>query len=515
MRTAGLLVVAVMVVLAGCGGTGVTPSETPSDTTPSATPDETTPSATPTPTPTSTPNGSEAVQQAPPDPEEDVIGWEDGYWYNESIDVDRSDGLNESELNATVSRAMARVEEVRGWEFEERVPVEIVSREEFQENLAAGEGPSTPERLHQNVKFEATFIVNESTDAIAVQQSTLGASVLGYYSPTQERIVIVSENTTSPEMNEITLAQELFHALQDQKYDTTQYDQSTREDHNAVDGIIEGDGNYVDYLYQQRCESDWDCLLPSGGQSGGSGANVGLTVMQFVPYAEGPEFVQELREEGGWAAVDAVYDNPPASTEQIIHHDRYPDDEPTEVTVEDRSTDEWRVPELAGGVNYAEFGEGGLYTTLWYASYEASAESGSPTTVAIPYRSLLNAGPNGELDELAPYTYSHPYTEGWAGDRLVPYARDDSATSNETGYVWKIEWDSAADAEEFAEGYRLLIEYHGAESVDGRQDTYRISDDREFGDAFYVHVDGSTVVIVNAPTVEELDEVREGAGTAS
>ncbi|MEF8774053.1 MAG: Hvo_1808 family surface protein, partial [Halobacteriales archaeon] len=167
--------------------------------------------------------------EAPPDPDEDVIGWEDGYWHNESIDVDRSDGLNDSELHAVVSRAMARVESVRQLEFEQRVPVEVISREEFAESNRNRSDPSAANRLHQNAKFEATFLVGEGTDAISVQQSSSSASVLGYYSPTEERIVIVSENTTAPKMNEITLSQELFHALQDQHFNLSAYNQTTRE----------------------------------------------------------------------------------------------------------------------------------------------------------------------------------------------------------------------------------------------------------------------------------------------
>ena len=35
--------------------------------------------------------GTAAAQ--PDDPESDVLGWENGYWHNETIDVDQSDGL--------------------------------------------------------------------------------------------------------------------------------------------------------------------------------------------------------------------------------------------------------------------------------------------------------------------------------------------------------------------------------------------------------------------------------------
>jgi PGF-CTERM protein len=99
----------------------------------------------------------------------------------------------------------------------------------------------------------------------------------------------------------------------------------------------------------------------------------------------------------------------------------------------------------------------------------------------------------------------------WDGDRLYPYVTGDSAETNETGYGWKTVWDSEADAREFVDGYQQLLEYHNAEPVPERQNTFRIPDDEEYGDAFWIHHDGDTVTIVNAPSVEELSEIRDGA----
>lgn len=42
----------------------------------------------------------------------------------------------------------------------------------------------------------------------------------------------------------------------------------------------------------------------------------------------GRAFVQGLYLSGGWPAVDQAYENPPGSTEQILHPERYPEDSP-------------------------------------------------------------------------------------------------------------------------------------------------------------------------------------------
>jgi MYXO-CTERM domain-containing protein len=446
---------------------------------------------------------------APPDPEEDVLGWENGYWYNESIDIDRSDGLNDSELDKVVARSMARVEEVRELEFEETVPVEIISREEYQSG-GSDYTPSTEDRLHQNTKWEATFMVNESTDAIATQQSNRGATVGGFYSPTEDRIVIISENATSPKLDEITLSQELFHALQDQKWNTLNYFGDTTERNNAYNGIIEGDGNYVDYLYEQRCNEEWDCLLPpeNGGGGGSADINFGIYFVSFQPYSNGPAFVQQIREEGGWEAVNDVYDNPPVSSEQVIHPEKYPDETPSEVTVDTNPQNGWEVLDMGeNSVDYAVFGEAGIASMVYYPSYE-SAVAGGPRDVTVPVSEFFNTDSQGNIADINPYTYDFEASEGWDGDKMYPIVTDESAETNETAYVWQTQWDTEEDAEEFASMYHTILESKGGERVDGLQNTWRIPDSNEFGDAFWVQRDGTTVMIVNAPTQDDLQDVH-------
>jgi len=453
----------------------------------------------------------------PPDPPTDRLGWETGRWYNESIAVTPGDGLNDSELSAIVARAAARVEAVRGVEFESVPPVEVVSRADYRRrNAGRGAGVSEAYRLHQNVKYEALFVIDDSTEAIDARESNRNLSVLGYYDYAADRIVIVSENPDAPRMDEITLAQELFHALQDRKYALSRYNRSTIERSNAVNGIVEGDGNYVDYLYDRRCASEWGgCLRPErgdddGGDGGDGGSeesgefDVGVYLVSYQPYSDGPAFVRSLRERGGWAAVDEAYAAPPESTEQVIHPEKYGEDPPTAVTVRDRSGDGWRVLELPDGVDHVEFGEAGMAAMIIYPTYLSDGAGG-----ILSSRQFLNYDGDG-VDPFDPINYSNRYTAGWDGDRLYPYVTGDSATTNETGYVWKIAWDSPEDATEFRDAYYDLLEYYGAETVGTSENTWLIPDDRQFGDAFHVVTDGDTTVIVNAPSVEELGQVRSG-----
>lgn len=453
-----------------------------------------------------------------PDPENDTIGWEAGYWYDDPLPaVDASDGFNQTELDKVVARAMARVERVRQLEFERTVPVELIGRDTYRERYASGPDANTSAAFRQfdNAKFEALFLINESTDSLETQSTNRGASVGGFYSPSQDRIVVVSDNTTQPRLSEVTLSQELFHALQDQQFDLSALNYSTREKHNAADGIVEGDGNLVDRLYQRRCEAEWDCFedTSDGSSSSGGGlANIGVYFVKYQPYSDGPTFVTQLKREGGWAAVNAAYENPPASSSVVISPEEYGEEEPKTVRLADRTGDDWQRVRPPGRVDYAEVGQAGIASMFVYPAYNAETRPEGRAAVDIlggePNKVFLNYTDSNDLSRIDPFNYGFAAAEGWAGDRMHVYRDAD----NETGYVWRIAWESPEEAAEFRDAYATLVEFWGGEAVG--ESTYRISEGG-FADAIHVAVSGDTVTITNAPTVSELSAVRSSVSVST
>ncbi len=95
---------------------------------------------------------------------------------------------------------------------------------------------------------------------------------------------------------------------------------------------------------------------------------------------------------------------------------------------------------------------------------------------------------------------------GWAGDTIWVYRHADDPTR--TGHVWRLEWDSPADAAEFADAYRRLLETRGAEPVDSAAGVFRIPDGDPFAGAYRVSTTGTTVDIVGAPTVGDLGAIH-------
>ncbi|WP_408959562.1 Hvo_1808 family surface protein [Natrinema sp. 74] len=435
-----------------------------------------------------------------------TVGYVSGYWYDDPLPVDNQSNavVDDGELAPVVYRSMARVELIRNMTFEKKVSVDVVSRAAYRRNNDGRFANLTAaERLEQNVAYEALFMVGRETAASNATESLYGGAVSGYYDPKTDEIVIVSENPETPELDEVTLAHELVHALQDQHYNLSALEGTTQDRELAKNGLVEGDAKRVELEYESYCSHIWNCLEPSSANRGlPPEINWGIYFTIYQPYSDGPDYVNHLRYQGpGWSAVNAAYDDPPTTTSAVIHPGS--EREPANVSVPDRSSGDWRQLTVDGEPASDTVGEAGMVAMFTADAFGSSRD-------AVINDSEFLADNRG-------YQYNHAVTNGWAGDKLVVYTNDDAvnastpAAAGEAGYVWRTQWQSKTDAEQFVDGYLHLLESHNAEPVDGQRNTFRISDGGYAG-AYAIEQNGTTATIVRAPSVGELSNVE--AGTA-
>jgi len=443
-----------------------------------------------------------------------VVGCWNGTHYEEELSFNQSDGLNESELEALTHLTMARVEHVRERPFREDVPVETVTREEFMNDSAGGNNSSEAFRRWNDQVWEALFVVGEDENANDEIDAVFGGAVSGFYSPAQDRIVLVVAEGEETRIDPSTLAHELVHGMQDQYHDLTRprYAGATQDGDLAVDGIVEGEAVHIEERYAARCAANWTCLdaPDSAGGGGGSadGFNFGILQTVLQPYSDGALYVEELVEEGGWEAVNETMTNPPESTAEVIH--RNPGYETREVAFEDTATGDWETyPDQ--GVDGAETtGEASMFVMFWYQSLEYDYPVLEPGTSAVA-NVRIHTRPDEELRTRANYNYAHESTDGWAGDELYPYRAGEGDDARD-GDVWVTEWQTTTDAADFRETYLTMLTAHGdAEYEAGR--VYEI-DDGDFPGAYGVVRDGTTVTIAHAPEPTGVLELRPDAGLA-
>ncbi|ESP87539.1 Hvo_1808 family surface protein [Candidatus Halobonum tyrrellensis] len=441
-----------------------------------------------------TASAGEAPQvNAPDDPEEDVIGWENGYWYNESIDVDQSDGLSEAETEAFVARSMARVEYLREAEFNQTVPVEVISRDEYR-NSSGSESTNTTEFDHWNDQvWEALFIVGESTGSSSALGETTGSSVAGYYSPVDDEIKVITDDPDTPTVNNATLVHELVHALQDQRYDLTDaaYRADTQDGELAVDGVVEGEANYIEARYSQRCGDEWSCVKPaeSGGSGSGADFNLGVYLTIFNPYSDGPVYVADVVEERGWDGFERRFRNPPNSTEQVIH---VTDEEPVPIAFNSTARDGWQTYSSLGENGSDTAGEASIYAMFWYQAREYGADTVNPS------------GLFETTSEYDAYNYDAAPSAGWGNDRVFPYHNGTGEDAGH-GYVWVTEWDTESDATEFRETYVRILDAHDVEET---EEGYYEIPDGSFADTFAIEQNGTRVTVVNGPDAAAVSDIR-------
>ena len=130
----------------------------------------------------------------------------------------------------------------------------------------------------------------------------------------------------------------------------------------------------------------------------------------IFPYFKGMVFCAKLTNEGGWAAIDEVYRNPPLSTEQILHPEKY------------RAKPDYPDDDRPGRAQARRRLEG-----------------------SRPQR----PGRDADWRSCSASTAAKAAAAGWDGDRYAVF----EGPKNKLGLVWLSTWDSEDDAREFAHGY--------------------------------------------------------------
>lgn len=431
----------------------------------------------------------------PFDPTDEQLGREGGIAHDDDIVIDQSDGLNDTELQEYIYRAIARAEYIRGLEYNQTVDVEVIARSENRRRTDAQPDDPSATAAWKNQVWEALFVIGEDENASEELEEFRGERVLGYYLSGANKLVIVTDD--GGEVDSVTLVHEIVHALQDMHLGLEETGQGARTEdaQRARNGLVEGDATHVEEQFELYCGSIWNCVATNVTNPRSAkipDVNLGVRRIIGQPYVDGPGYVDRLRQDGGWAAVNDTYRDLPDSTEQIIHPEKV-DEEPVPIEYDEEPTNGWQRFNDSDlrfeGVNGTTLGEAAIYTMFWYQSVEYGIPIVDVDSHFVPE--------GGAFDRL---NYTSAPSEGWGNDLVVPYRKGE-----EGAYVWVTTWDTERDAEQFHEAYVRMLRGH-----DATRDQPRVwvVPDGPFEDAFHVVRRGKTVTITNAPAVSDLDDVR-------
>ena len=291
--------------------------------------------------------------------------------------------------------------------------------------------------------LEAFGLIPRGTDLSRAYLDVLDRQIGGYYDPERSYLALVRRGGTLPGQErlgeekkpgqggelasrgeEMVLVHELTHALQDQHFPLDAFtDVDPLLDASAArTAVVEGDATLtmLDWLSGPSSVAPGaDRILDVEALTAGAADMPGLDHAPpwlrdslLFGYVEGYLFCASARAHGGRGLIDHAFtDDPPRSSEQILHPEKWHThrDDPVAIAWPD------------------------LTAVLPGARWIAAGEMGE-----LGIRSLLRP--------IVERAVASQAAAGWGGDRFVLYERGRGRRI----LVWITDWDSQADAAEFA-----------------------------------------------------------------
>lgn len=273
--------------------------------------------------------------------------------------------------------------------------------------------------------------------------------IAGFYDNKSRELYVIDNPKISEIESSIVISHELIHALQDQYFDLTKFMKNDNDQDKALArlSLIEGEAmlGSTEYLSKSIVADGLKSIKTLGSlfknPMGSTSTEAlkqtpGVLVEQMMfPYTEGMKFSAYMKKElGGWQNFSKLYNNPPVSTEQIMHPEKYvAGEKPVNVEINNKFFNDKNYPFIKKDT----LGE--FFLLNYFLEYLSEDES-------------------------------EKASNGWGGDNSVLFADK----NNNTIFVYKSVWDTSIDAKEFFEAYKrsLKIRY-GKELLNAKEsDSY-------------------------------------------
>jgi hypothetical protein len=319
-----------------------------------------------------------------------------------------------------IALVLSRVQAARGLQARHPVPGRVMAREALIERVK--------EHLHREVPLEAILdeglglqllgFVSPRLDYEAAELGLLQAQLAGYYEPADGTMYMAAD--LGHDEATATLAHELVHALQDQHWgleERSKYRPGHGDSSEAFSALAEGDATSAmfDVMAAMLAPGSGktaldvpDDVIVASVREGIGAASAGapreMLTSLAAAYVYGTLFVNALRRRGGWQAVDLAWADPPTTSEQILHVDKW-------------VTHEGPMPVPAPG--RAALGAG------WtVADDDSEGEIGT----RVAFEEWMNPRTAAEL------------SAGWGGDRVMLLKNGSRAA-----LAWRLRYDPGGD----------------------------------------------------------------------
>ena len=348
----------------------------------------------------------------------------------------------ERAIEAPLWHVIRPLQQLRGLKFKHPVPWAVHSPKQMRRMIAGALERDYPV---ERSDFDALLLgrlglVPQGFGLRAFLLDLMAEQVQGAYDPKVGWFYVLERKRNwlsralaggGPDEAELVTLHELDHALQDQHFDLKVMQEALLEPRNSdremgLQAWEEGDATLVMFQHAMVLQggspedvgpigwmAQWTLAVPGMGEFGKAPLYFQRSLV--LPYFAGMDLVHQVRSRGGWQAVNRMYQDPPASSEQVLHPEKYIWDRDPPRSVSIPLPSDW---------------------SGWSAVGE---DTGGEFLLSI---FLEQHGPPGA--EVA--------ARGWGGDRLRLYRR-----GREVFLVWLTVWDSPREASRFAGAARQAV----------------------------------------------------------
>src|SRR5271168_1451999 len=344
------------------------------------------------------------------------------------------------------------------------------------------------ERYADDKTLEAFGLIPKGFPLDSFMLDVLTDQVAGLYDPKAKEFYIA--DWISADEQKTVMAHELTHALEDQSFHIDPWIKAARPNDDAElarDSVSEGtalaamfDYSLQDQRMSVRDMPDMTVMIRSGAVAEMDKDPLLAKAPTYIrdellfPYLAGTGFSQQfLKAHTGWKDLKILFDNPPVSTQQILHPELYL----TGVKPEKVTLPEWKgiVPEDWKLLEANVLGEFGIDEVLKQFLGQERADNLSPA---------------------------------WAGDR---YAVFESEKTKKTTLVYRLALDNADDAARFCGQYgeALELKYKTRTDLFRRPNYFQFQTD---DGGVYIRCLASTCLTVEGASRETFDAINRAIG---
>ncbi len=245
----------------------------------------------------------------------------------------------EKQIFSRVDEMAAEVSRILGMKLNRPVPRAMITREKIRQYIEQRVAETLkPEEIRaQEIVLKKLGFLPKDFDLKSQMVEILTEQAAAFYDFKQKKLFLAS--WTPSAMQNMALVHELSHAIADQHFNLEKFIEKSGNDDDAATArgaVVEGQASWVmtEYLARQAGQS----LKTSPGLVDSAvGASAGaiaeypvlgksplyLQQTLIFPYTQGLLFQQAVFQKLGPPAFSEVFRRPPASSQQVIHPERY------------------------------------------------------------------------------------------------------------------------------------------------------------------------------------------------